>query len=63
MKPLMTWQQSTDSALNLLKVKSESADYWVRYFNSKGWTEDAERWRLVKVILDGIIKELGEDNE
>jgi len=36
---------------------------WVRYFYSKSWEQDERQWILVRNILDGILKELGEDYE
>lgn len=51
------------SLLQIVKDHRNQADYWERYFYSKDWEQDAERWRLVKITLDRILEELGEDNE
>jgi hypothetical protein len=63
MKPLTTWQPDTTRALQIVQRHRDSADYWVRYFYSKSWEQDERQWILVRNILDGILKELGEDYE
>ena len=60
MKPLKTWQQDTTTALEILRKNRLTADYWERYYHSKSWEQDERQWRLVGVVLDGIIKELTE---
>ena len=58
MKPLKTWQHETTSALQILKKNRINADYFERYYRSKSWESDEKQWRLVGIVLDGIIKEL-----
>jgi hypothetical protein len=60
MKPLKTWQHETTSALQILKKNRINADYFERYYRSKSWESDEQQWRLVGIVLDGIIKELTE---
>jgi hypothetical protein len=60
MKPLKTWQHETTSALEILKKNRINADYFERYYRSKSWKSDEKQWRLVGIVLDGIIKELTE---
>lgn len=60
MKPLKTWQYETTSALQILKKNRINADYFERYYRSKSWESDEKQWRLVGIVLDGIIKELTE---
>ena len=63
MKPLKTYQPDTQTAIQIVKRHRDTADYQVRYFHSKSWEQDERQWILVRNILDGILKELGEDYE
>lgn len=60
MKPLKTWQHDTTTALRILRKNRINADFFERYYRSKSWESDEKQWRLVGIVLDGIIKELTE---
>jgi hypothetical protein len=59
-RPLKSWKNDTTIALQILHKNRINADYFERYYRSKSWESDEKQWRLVGIVLDGIIKELTE---
>jgi hypothetical protein len=58
MKPTTDWQPDITTAIRIVQDYRNTADYWVRYYHSKTWDTDEHEWKLVRLILDRILKDL-----